>query len=211
MELTLKNRAGNVLASAIVGGAILAFLGAVVFLLPDASATQRGLLRFFIAVGAALLATFFLGGVVLHGTIYGNSVGASGGFVLFFLIQFVVNPWEAQATVADRVPTAVAASDKIKEAQTCLKALGMYSATPDGIPGTATRAAIAIFQKQAGMSPTGFVDDETLLRLRDSAQTRGATQRIEPELATGPRLTPAPVRGQASDRKSTRLNSSHRP
>ena len=169
MELTLKHRAGNVVASAVIGCIVLVFLAAVVFLLPDATVTQRGLLRFFVALSAGLLATFFLGGVVLHGSIHGNSVGASGGFVLFILVQFVVNPWDAQAAVADRVPEAMTPSRDIRDAQSCLRAIGMYTGPANGLPNTQTRASIAGFQNEVQIPATGFLDGKTLVALRTRA------------------------------------------
>ena len=55
--------------------------------------------------------------------------------------------------------TQVAASDPtLLNVQSALSELRIYSGTIDGLSGPKTRAAIAKFQKQAGLEPTGVVD-----------------------------------------------------
>jgi hypothetical protein len=75
--LLFRQRKGNVIASAIAGGVILLFLAVVVFVMPEPTDFQRGVLRFFIATGGAMLATFFLGGVVLEGSLAERSTGST--------------------------------------------------------------------------------------------------------------------------------------
>jgi putative peptidoglycan binding protein/glycosyl hydrolase family 46 len=169
--LLFKDRKGNVIASALTGGAILAFLAAAVFVMPEPSDFQRGVMRFFIAISAALLATFFLGGVVLQGNLAGSRVGAGGGFALFILIQFVFDPLKIQAVTADAAPKIVPPREEVRKAQETLAQLGMYNGAADGIPGTATRLAIRRFQTDLGLQATGYVDPST-----EQAFTKAAAQ-----------------------------------
>jgi hypothetical protein len=80
------------LASWIFGGLILLFLMSVVFV--EIGPEKFPIVRFLMALSAALLALFFVGGVLLQGTLKGLYVSATGGFALFILIQFVFNPFE---------------------------------------------------------------------------------------------------------------------
>ena len=62
-------------------------------------------------------------------------------------------------TTQSDAETQVAASDPtLLNVQSALSELRMYSGTIDGLSGPKTRAAIAKFQKQAGLEPTGVVD-----------------------------------------------------
>lgn len=58
-----------------------------------------------------------------------------------------------------------ARSDGAKTIQTALKQLGALSGTADGIYGRGTQAAVAGFQRQNGLDPTGNVDQATLATL----------------------------------------------
>ena len=51
-----------------------------------------------------------MGGVLLKGTLRGLLISATGGFVLFILIQFVFDPFQVLPTSAISTPTPVAAS-----------------------------------------------------------------------------------------------------
>lgn len=79
-------------ASWAFGGVLLLFL-MVAFFLPEFNADQRSLLRFFMALVSSFFAVFFVGGVLLKGTMRGLIISATGGFVLFILIQFVFDPF----------------------------------------------------------------------------------------------------------------------
>jgi hypothetical protein len=161
-NILFKDRKGNLVVSVIAGSAIMLFLAVIVFLMPEPTAFQRGVLRFFIAVGAAMLATFFLGGVVLQGNLAGSKVGAGGGFALFILIQFVFDPLQIQTVAADAAPQIVPPREEVKQAQEALSQSAAYAGAIDGIPGAATRSAIKKFQAERGFPATGYVDPVTL-------------------------------------------------
>jgi hypothetical protein len=55
-----------------------------------------GLLRFMMATCAALLSWFIVGRIALKGRLWGAQVGAGGGFVLFIVIMFLVDPFAGQ-------------------------------------------------------------------------------------------------------------------
>jgi peptidoglycan hydrolase-like protein with peptidoglycan-binding domain len=169
-NLLFKDRKGNVIASAIAGGAILLFLAVVIFVMPEPTDFQRGVLRFFIAIAGALLATFFLGGVVLQGNLAGSKVGAGGGFALFILIQFVFDPLKIQTIAADTAPQLVPPRQDVKQAQEALSIAGAYGGAVDGIPGSATRSAIKKFQAERGLPATGYVDPETEKAFQEAAK-----------------------------------------
>lgn len=80
------------IASWIFGSGLLLFL-MVAFFLPQLNQDQRAILRFFMALVSAFFAIFFVGGVLLKGTVRGLLISATGGFVLFVLVQFVFNPF----------------------------------------------------------------------------------------------------------------------
>lgn len=84
------------LASWIFGGLILIFLMIVVFV--DIQPNKFPIIRFLMALSSAFFAFFFVGGVLLEGTLKGLYISATGGFVLFILIQFVFNPFEVLPT-----------------------------------------------------------------------------------------------------------------
>ena len=65
-----------------------------------------------------------------------------------------------------RPPEALNVKEKI-ELQRLLQKRGYYSGEIDGNPGKGTRAAIAEFQKQMGMTPDGLPTKTVLLKLRD--------------------------------------------
>jgi hypothetical protein len=88
-------------ASWIFGAVLLIFLIVIVFLIPNASDTQKGIIRFLMALAAALFAFFFVGGVLLRGTVKGLFISATGGFVLFVLIQFVFDPFKLSSASKD--------------------------------------------------------------------------------------------------------------
>lgn len=169
-HLLFKERKGNVIASAIAGGAILLFLAVVIFVMPEPTDFQRGVLRFFIAIAAAMLATFFLGGVVLQGNLAGSKVGAGGGFALFILIQFLFDPLKIQTIAADKAPQLVPPRQEVKQAQEALSRVGAYGGAIDGIPGSATRSAIKKFQTQRGLPATGYVDPATDKAFQEAAK-----------------------------------------
>ena len=75
------------------GASLLIVLFVMFFFVPNPTAFQRGLARFFLALSAGFFAFFFVGGVVLSGGWRGLTIGAAGGFALFVAIQFFVDPF----------------------------------------------------------------------------------------------------------------------
>lgn len=101
----LKNfRAASPTASWIFGSVLLIFL-MVVFFKGGLDPDQRTLLRFFMALTSAFFAVFFVGGVLLKGTLNGLYISATGGFVLFILMQFVFDPFNASRIQSGPQPT----------------------------------------------------------------------------------------------------------
>ncbi|HEV2803378.1 MAG TPA: peptidoglycan-binding protein [Chthoniobacterales bacterium] len=176
--LMFKHKAGNTLASAIAGGGILVFLMIIIFVLQEPNGFQRQMLRFFVALCAALFAHFFIGGVVLQGSIAGSRIGAGGGFALFVLVLFVVDPLKAQTVVADAAPSLIRVNPRIVEAQKKLKDVGLLTQGASGVPTSETRSAIREFQKSHGLAENGYLDPET----RDAlAAAEKKTSRAEGE------------------------------
>jgi hypothetical protein len=102
------------LASWIFGGLILLFLMLVVFV--EINPGKFTIVRFLMALSAAFFALFFVGGVLLQGTLKGLYISATGGFVLFILIQFVFNPFSGNT-----VTTTFGAPSGIKSADLVIK------------------------------------------------------------------------------------------
>lgn len=96
---TLDNyQTTSALASWVFGGLILVFLMIVVLVPVEPS--KFPIIRFLMALSAAFFAVFFVGGVLLKGTLNGLFISATGGFVLFVLIQFVFNPFSVLPTAS---------------------------------------------------------------------------------------------------------------
>jgi hypothetical protein len=93
-------------ASWIFGSLILVFLIITVFALPNPTDSQRGIIRFLMALSAAFLAFFFVGGVLLKGTRPGLAISATGGFALFVLLVAFVDPFTMKVPVTPVVPRA---------------------------------------------------------------------------------------------------------
>lgn len=96
-------------ASWIFGGLILLFLMLIV--LVDIDPIKFPIVRFLMALSAGFFATFFVGGVILNGTLRGIAFSAAGGIALFILIQFVFDPFQvlpARSSTASPGPTPAA-------------------------------------------------------------------------------------------------------
>ena len=83
-------------ASWIFGGLILLFLMLIVFV--DIDPIKFPIVRFLMALSAGFFATFFVGGIILNGTLRGIAFSAAGGIALFILIQFVFDPFQVLPT-----------------------------------------------------------------------------------------------------------------
>jgi hypothetical protein len=90
---TILSAFTSTIASWIFGSLLLLVLIGVLFFRPNLSADQRAILRLLMALAAGFFAIFFVGGVLLNGTLMGLALSATGGFVLFILIQFIFDPF----------------------------------------------------------------------------------------------------------------------
>ena len=73
----------------------------------------------------------------------------------------------------------------LADIQTALAQMKMYNGSVDGLPGPKTRAAIAKFQQEAGLEPTGEIDPLLLDAIR--------TASIPAEKVPAPKLKAKPV------------------
>lgn len=89
----------------------------------DINPSKFPIVRFLMALSAAFFALFFVGGVLLEGTLRGLYISATGGFVLFILIQFVFNPWEV-----------LPSSNIFKAENTNLSQNGIKNSSPTPVP-----------------------------------------------------------------------------
>ena len=90
---TILSASTSIIASWIFGSLLLLVLIGVLFFRPNLSPDQRAILRLLMALDVGFFAIFFVGGVLLNGTLMGLVLSATGGFVLFILIQFVFDPF----------------------------------------------------------------------------------------------------------------------
>jgi peptidoglycan hydrolase-like protein with peptidoglycan-binding domain len=72
--------------------------------------------------------------------------------------------------------------DTIKAVQSKLRTAGLYKGQVDGIVGPKTRDAIKQYQSQAGLQPSGRLDQRTLAKLIDVEGTQNA---MKPEQGSG--------------------------
>jgi len=156
----------NTVASWIFGGAVLAVIVAVVFVLPEPTEAQRVLIRFLMALSAAFLSYFFLGRVLLKGKVFGQAIGGSGGFALFIIIQFFADPYSARTIVADVAPALLPKDESVAAAQTALKDAGLYDGTVTGVADTKTREAIKTWQTRNKVRADGYVAGLTRRQLQ---------------------------------------------
>jgi hypothetical protein len=150
-------RSGSATASWIFGGLLLAVLVFVLFCVPEPTPFQRYITQFIMGLLAGFFAYFFMGGVVLKGTLAGQVVGASGGFALFILVAFVVTPFDIKTSIADVAPGLLPADDTVVEAQRTLAQNGFYTGPITGKADSQTREAIKKFQVSKNMKVDGFV------------------------------------------------------
>ena len=159
----VRHNPGNARAAVIFGGALLVVLLVLCVVIPNPSDSQCNILRFAMALDAAFLSYFFLGGISLSGKYGRNAVKATGGFVLFLLIQFVFDPFELQAAVADNAPGLIPPSEDVRRAQIHLRQSGAYSGPINGRLTTRTRAALKQIQVNNNIKPSGRLNTQTRL------------------------------------------------
>lgn len=160
-DRSTRDRRIKIIMSATLGTSLVIFLMAIVFLLPNPSDFQRSVIRLFMALGVMFLSYFAVGWVVLKGTLRGQVISASGGFVLFILTQFIFDPFTLRTKLADVAPAIVPADATVESAQRALKVLGYYNGNVNGIDDSATRDAIRRFQKDRGLKADGYIGPET--------------------------------------------------
>ncbi len=101
--------------------------------------------------------------------------------------------------VAREEPAAPAkrqADPTLADIQTALAQMKMYNGSVDGLPGPKTRAAIAKFQQEAGLEPTGEIDPLLLDAIRTASipaeKVPAPKPKIKP-IAAKPAPKPAPA------------------
>jgi peptidoglycan hydrolase-like protein with peptidoglycan-binding domain len=77
-------------------------------------------------------------------------------------------------------PVVLASDPTVRHVQEKLKALGIHQGAVDGLPGADTRKAVAVFQAEAGLEPTGIIDRALLTALEAAS---GSTGSVAPEPA----------------------------
>lgn len=92
----------------------------------------------------------------------------------------------AGAQPMTRAPVMRISPDTIKEVQSSLRDQNLYRGPIDGIIGRRTHAALAEYQQQKGLAPTGHLDDATLRHI-----TSGRTETSNPPAQSQP--LPAPT------------------
>jgi hypothetical protein len=176
----LANREGSATASWVFGGVLLVILVAILFLIPEPKGPQMGIIRFFMALAAGFLAYFFVGGVVLKGSVVGNKIAATGGFVFFVLIMFVVNPFNVETVVADVSPSILPTDEAIAQAQQKLAKDGFYAGPITGKADSRTREAVREYQKSKNLTTVdGYLDDATRTSLGVEALKQPTPERTQ--------------------------------
>ncbi|MBE7183631.1 MAG: peptidoglycan-binding protein [Methylobacterium mesophilicum] len=109
---------------------------------------------------------------------------------------FATRP-DASGLSAPAEPAVAVSDPTVRRVQEKLKALGIHRGAVDGLPGADTRKAVAVFQAEAGLEPTGIIDKALLSALDAASGSTGsvlkpARARIDPgDLPALPATTPA--------------------
>ncbi|PYL08311.1 MAG: hypothetical protein DME34_05075 [Verrucomicrobia bacterium] len=82
----------STLASWIFGLIFVIFLFTFTLLVPHPTPSQMAVVQLVMALTAAFLSVFLLGGIILHGTLAGWRISATSGIALFVLIEVFPNP-----------------------------------------------------------------------------------------------------------------------
>jgi hypothetical protein len=162
----LANRSGNARASWILGIAILVLLAIVIFVLPEPTDSQRALIRFFMALAVGMLSYFFVGGVLLQGTVRNQQISSGGGFAMFVLVFAVFDPFASRTAVADAAPDVLREDGRIAQAQEILIENGYLKGSRTGIADSDTRDALRRFQRENGLDEDGYLGRSTEVALR---------------------------------------------
>lgn len=111
-------------------------------------------------------------------------------------------PLVHETTILIERPQPAEGDPTTKAAQTVLKDLGLYQGTIDGLPGPATRDAVAAYQKAAGLPVTGMID-AALLEQLDTGATAAITPQPRP---TQPAAAGEPIPARFEGEDSTAVD-----
>jgi peptidoglycan hydrolase-like protein with peptidoglycan-binding domain len=184
---------GSSAAAWILGSTLLLLLVAVIFVLPEPSLFQQGLVHFFIDLTGALLSYFFFGGFTFRGRVAGFTVAGGGAFVVFVFLA-MIDPFASKTAIADFAPHVLRRDATVAIAQEALKVRGLYRGEVNGRPNSATRHAILQFQAENHLPTGGYVDAATIREL--TADARELTQSSRSVI--GAAASPEPFRGAAA-------------
>lgn len=84
---------GSPIASAVFGAALLIVLIGIFFAVPNPTDFQRQIARWIVAISSSFLALFFVGGIIVRGSIKGIQITAVGSIGLFVLLVALVDPF----------------------------------------------------------------------------------------------------------------------
>lgn len=149
--------------------------------------------------GAGIIAGAAVGGPV--GAAVGALAGGAGGAAApIGADQLARDVAQGGRRTRDRRTVAAGSSGvryppaaTVREAQEKLKDEGFYSGRVDGIPGAATKAAIAAYQRKNALPVTSALDENTLAALGVGDAASGTSVPAATE-----RDTPAPDAGQST-------------
>ena len=86
--------------------------------------------------------------------------------------------------------------EEVRQIQTKLKELGLYTGSIDGIYGSGTKNAVIQFQKQQGLDPDGIAGTKTLTALGLAQSGGGNGQFSDSDVALLARTISAEARGE---------------
>jgi len=163
---------GSATAAWVLGCTLMLLLVAIVFICPEPSLFQQGVVRVLVALTGALLSYHFAGQLTLtirpHKSIV---VSGSSGFAVFILLLSVINPFDAKTTLANFAPLVLPQDKTIIQVQQALKVRGLYDGDITGRPDSTTRNAIKQFQSVSHLPVDGFADSVTVRKLADGSES----------------------------------------
>lgn len=189
------------LASWIFGSLLLIFLVAFCFIIPEPTPSQAQIMHFIMAALSGFFAYFFVGDAVLKGNIKGQKLAAGGGFALFLVMQFLVDPSELRSAAGAFFPNWVRSDARIKDAQTILQRMHLLNKEPDGVRDIATSKALREFQERHDLRPDSLLSKETVAALHQLSEN--SLDRFHSMQPSGSMVPSAPV-----EMKSLQTNSS---
>ncbi len=103
------------------------------------------------------------------------------GIIMTFLFLFAV--FAPLAHAADVIAQPGDNNATVGEINTMLKALGYYYGTVNNTYGTATKAAVNLYQRAKGLTATGIVDEQTYTAMKADYQAKGGKSTPTPTTA----------------------------